>query len=550
MNKEELVKEEVKEIEKHEPISLLKISKRENNIKPKLAVITTFFNPNNYINIKHNYLKFSEKIKQKCDLFPIELSFNGEFFIEDENLIKINGDDSNILWQKERLLNICLQNIPKEYTNIAWVDCDIIFENENWVNEVNEKLNYYKVLHLFENAKRLDENNNVDIIFNSIICNIKDNNEIPINLNNGVTGFGWAIRREEIEKIGFLDTQIIGGADALMFFSFVNKNNTIFHQKMNKEWYDVYLEWSEKATKNIDFSINNISGDIIHLYHGNLKNRNYNNRYRILSDYNFNPKEDMIIDKNGLWKFKDESFSYKIFNYFQERKEDDNVININDYFDNIYVLNLDRRSDRLEKTKSKLNKLGIKFKRFSAIDGNNLYGDYDFTNFVVGKGMLENKYALACFKSHIEIVKDAKLNNYNRILIFEDDILISKDIHIHIQKLKNIKNWKLLYFGSSQYDWNVQFIEDFFISKKTHGTFAYAIDSSIYDDIINLDNNNNNNNTIDYLLTNIQYKYYGDCYTFYPNICIADVSNSDIRKETNQELHNKKMRWDLLNDYI
>lgn len=103
---------------------------RDKNIKPKLAVITTFFNPCNYINLKHNYLKFSKKIKDKCDLFTIELSFDGNFFINDENVIHINGDKDNILWQKERLLNILLSKLPKDYTNIAWVDCDILLKTK------------------------------------------------------------------------------------------------------------------------------------------------------------------------------------------------------------------------------------------------------------------------------------------------------------------------------------------------------------------------------------------------------------------------------------
>ena len=527
--------------------SILKKSKRDPNIKPKLAVLTTFFNPKNYINLRYNYLKFSEKIKEKADLFPIELSFNGEFFIEDENVIRIEGSQDNILWQKERLLNIALENLPKEYTNVAWIDCDIIFENENWVNEVNEKLNEYKVLHLFENAKRLDENGKVGKISKSIIRDIKDSNTIPVNLNKGITGFGWAIRREDIDKIKFLDTQIIGGGDALMFFSFVGLNNTVFHKKMNKEWLDFYNKWYNKSFSNICLSINNVSGDIIHLYHGKMVNRNYNSRYDILSKGKFNPDLDLVIDDNNLWRFKGD-IGKSLEKYFESRNEDDNIININEYFDNIYILNLDRRPDRYENIKSKLNILDIKFERFSAIDGNNIRcGEYDFSKFKKGYGMLENKYALACLRSHIEIIKDAKLKGYKRILIFEDDVLINSDIKIHLQKLRNIDNWKLLYLGASQYNWDVEFIENFFYSKRTLGCFAYAIDSSMYDEIINL---NKQEKSIDNLLLEIQNRYYKQCYTLYPNICAADVSESSIRNKRDQSSHSEKMRWNLLKKYI
>jgi GR25 family glycosyltransferase involved in LPS biosynthesis len=526
----------------------LKISKRDPNIKPKLAVLTTFFNPKNYINLRYNYLKFSEKIKEKADLFPIELSFNDDFFIEYENVIQIKGTEENILWQKERLLNIALENLPKEYTNVAWVDCDVIFENENWVEEVNEKLKDYKVLHLFENAKRLDENGNIDRISKSIIENIKESNKIPTNLNKGITGFGWAIRREDIEKIKFLDTQIIGGADSLMFFSFVGLNNTAFHKKMNNEWLDFYNKWNQISFSNIHSSINNISGDIIHLYHGKMINRNYNSRYEILSKERFNPILDLIIDNNNLWKFKNVNISKNLEKYFESRDEDDNVININKYFDNIYVLNLDRRPDRYENIKYNLDKLDIKVERFSAIDGDDIKDDeYNFSNFKQGYGMIENKYALGCLRSHIEIIKDAKSKGYKRILIFEDDVLINSDIKIHFQKIRNIDNWKLLYLGASQYNWDIDFIEDFYYSRKTLGCFAYAIDESMYDEILET---NKEELSIDNLLLILQSKYYKQCYTFYPNICIADVSESTIRAERDQDSHSKRMKWNLLKNYI
>ena len=527
-------------------INILNISKRDYNIKPKLAVITSFFNPMNYTNIKYNYLKFSEKIKEKADLFPIELSFDGEFFIDDENVTRINGNENNVLWQKEKLLNIVLSKLPKEYTNVAWIDCDILFENENWVEEINEKLKYYKVLQLYEKAKRLDDKGNIDRLSEGAIKRISRINFVE-NAIFGIPGFAWAMRRETIEKIGFLETQIIGGADALMYYSFFGVKDSVVNEKMNKEWKNVYLKWFDKMFNEVNNSVNYITGNIIHLYHGKMKNRNYDHRYKILSEHNFDPDLDLITGENGLWEFKNKELSEKMSKYFESRNEDDNVISINEYFGNVYVLNLDRRPDRFENIKNKLDLLNIKFERFSAIDGNNISDDeYDFSGFIQGRGMLENKYALACLRSHIEIIKDAKIKGYKRILIFEDDVLISKDINIHLQKLRNIKDWKLLYLGSSQYNWNVEFIEDFFLSKKSLGTFAYAIDSSMYDEILN----QSIGKSVDNVLSDMQNKYYGECYTFYPNICVSDVSESDIRSDRDQESHSKRMRWDLLKNYI
>ena len=511
-----------------------KISERH-EVDSKLAVITTFFNPHNFINLRYNYLKFSEKIKEKADLFPIELSFDGNFFIEDENVIQIKGTEENILWQKERLLNIALENLPKEYTNVAWIDCDIIFENENWVDDVNNELQKYKVVQVFNACNRLNKDDKVYKVSHSIVKKTIESGEL-VNNSIGTPGFAWAIRREVIDKIKFLDINILGGADAVMFRSFFGN---IFSAEKKK--------WCEDAFSEVDSSVNYIPGNITHLYHGDRKNRSYGNRYDILKNNNFSYDEDLYKDENNLWRIKDKKIIEEIKEYFGKRQEDDNILDINTYFDNIYVLNLDRHKERFEKVKNKLDNLGIKFQRFSAIDGNNL----DTSKIKFGssnKGLLENKYAYACLKSHIEIIKDAKKNKYKRILVFEDDVLISKDIHVHFQKLRKIKDWKLLYLGATQYNWNLKFTEDFYYANRTFGCFAYGIDQTIYDLILR---KNDNTLSVDSVLhKKIQPMYKSKSYVFYPNICRAGVSTSSIRTERDNEKHGEKIRWNILKNYI
>ena len=528
--------------------NVLKKSNRGIKKSEKLAIITTFFNPNNYINIKYNFLKFEKGISKydNCELFPIELSFDGNFFIDHKNVIRISGRECNIMWQKEKLLNIVLDSIPKDYINIAWIDCDILFENENWHNEVKEKLQFYKVLQLYQKAKRLDRNNQVERISEGIINRINNIQQIDLNLSKGIPGFGWAIRREIIEEIGFLDTQIIGGADSLMFYSFFGKTDGIVSKQMNSKWYSSFDKWSKKCYELVDNSVNFISGTIIHLYHGQVTNRKYNDRYEILNNFDFNPSVDLVEDDNRIWKLKNPKITNELKRYFEGRDEDDNIIDINNYFDKIFVINLDRRGDKMKNIDTKLKKLEIQYERFSAIDGKEF--EFDSSKFVLGKGMIENKFALGCLMSHLEVVKIAKEKNYKRILIFEDDALISENINILIQKVRN-KNWKLLYLGGSQYNWNVEFTEgEFYYIKKTLGTFAYAVDSSIYDDIIEL--LEKKYKSVDNILSDLQEKYYGDCLTLYPNICIADVSESEIREGRDNNKHSVIMRWNLLNNYM
>ncbi len=528
-------------VQEPEPVEVnLKEDKRPIGNDRKLAVITSFFNPANYVNIRHNYLQFSREIKKHADLFPIELSFNGEFFIEDENVIRINGNEENVLWQKERLLSIVLDNLPEEYTNVAWLDCDILFENQNWAEEINSKLEEYKVVQVYETAKRLDENGEIGLTSTGIIKKNEEDGKIHDDIR-GTTGFGWAIRREVIDEIKFIDTQIIGGADAIMYLSFYGIQGTRIHGHMGKEWQLAIKEWCDRAFNVVNGSVGYISGSIIHLYHGKPTKRGYGDRHDVLREYKFDPNKHLELTPDGLWRFTSTELNDKLKKYFVSREEDDNILKVNEYFDKVYVLNLDRRPDRLEKVTKELNSFGIEFDRFSAVDGNNISDEeYDFSKFVSGKGMIENKYALACLRSHIEIIKDAKKNNYERVLIFEDDVYLDPNFEVHLQNIKKIPNWGLIYFGATQYGWNVEFIEDFYFSRQSLGTFAYAIDSSVYDQILEADKESL---AVDTVLSKVQSKNYGRCYTYYPNICIPDVTDSDIRGPRDQRKHGEIMRW-------
>jgi hypothetical protein len=45
----------------------------------------------------------------------------------------VRTDQTNVLWQKERLLNLALQRLPEHCTKVVWLDADTFFTNPNWV---------------------------------------------------------------------------------------------------------------------------------------------------------------------------------------------------------------------------------------------------------------------------------------------------------------------------------------------------------------------------------------------------------------------------------
>jgi GR25 family glycosyltransferase involved in LPS biosynthesis len=101
---------------------------------------------------------------------------------------------------------------------------------------------------------------------------------------------------------------------------------------------------------------------------------------------------------------------------------------INEYFDKVVVINLDKRTDRLEKISKQLDELGIVFERFSAIDG-------------TGKNpMLANR------DSHVEVWKQ---NLGKKVLILEDDAYFVEGFQERFDEVIQTlpENWDVFYLG-------------------------------------------------------------------------------------------------------
>jgi len=145
---------------------------------------------------------------------------------------------------------------------------------------------------------------------------------------------------------------------------------------------------------------------------------------------------------------------------------------INKFFDKIYCINLDERTDRWEKALNEFKKVGIEnVERFSAIKDEN--------------------GATGCIKSHLTIIQKAKKENLNNVLIFEDDVLfLEKNISSIPKALEDLKNieWDLFYFGAT-IDQNIGFMskitDNLFKTNFAYTTHAYAINSGVFDKILN-----------------------------------------------------------------
>src|SRR3989338_4225044 len=105
----------------------------------KLAAMTAHFNPAGYGRLRENYAFFAERLAaQGVDLWTVEVAFGAEphALPAHERCLQLRTDP--VLWLKERALNVLLAPLPSAHDAVAWLDADILFDDNIWTEDRSE----------------------------------------------------------------------------------------------------------------------------------------------------------------------------------------------------------------------------------------------------------------------------------------------------------------------------------------------------------------------------------------------------------------------------
>ena len=158
-------------------------------------------------------------------------------------------------------------------------------------------------------------------------------NEVMVNADNDKL-FG--------KEIKFLDNQILGSADMVMGYSFLNRDVPSFRKNSYRD--NNYTEqWINKCKEVVGGSVHYLDGKIQHLYHGDRSNRKY---------------KDIYFVKNGGWHFsylkKPKEIEKKLKSYLHHCDYDRNPLGVEkikkivDEKKPIYDLKVDQRKNKFE----------------------------------------------------------------------------------------------------------------------------------------------------------------------------------------------------------
>lgn len=285
------------------------------------AVITCHFNWCDFDRPKQNLHRFLRNMRAMgVPVFGIEATLPGQ--PAQTSKIKgwqqIEADPSNqMLFQKERMLNMAEKLVPEQFTKLGWLDADLGFTNHDWAKETAILLDHFPFVQPFETAKWT----NIDgrDLFNKP-STLRMKGGLP---SQSHPGFAMAARRSLWERNGGLYENLIVGNGDMGIAAAILGQAVPLTQKYSPELHAHYKPWWEGVSQMCDGRYAFTRGTIWHEWHGSMMDRRYLERNLILQ--RMDPVKHLTLGPNGLLSWTPEApldVVQYVRDYFVNRAED------------------------------------------------------------------------------------------------------------------------------------------------------------------------------------------------------------------------------------
>ena len=322
----------------------------------ELCCISAYFNPQHYRTRLHNHAIFADRLRGSAiPLLTVECAFSDDAFElpPAPDVLQVRSPD--VLWQKERLINLAIGRLPDHVSKVAWLDDDILFTNPDWAVETARRLEEAPVVQLFTRAIRLrqgrpapggDEPGTES--FAAVLGRSLPRRGRSGYHAHGHTGFAWAARRQLLERHGLYEAILNGVGDDLIAHALANDLNSRcvrFYWSgplpeagwarllgrlartlpgasaghPNGPFYRHFMRWARPIADATQGHIGCVTGDVLHLWHGKPAKRQHREGRAVLHMEHFDPAADLrtgptgclewASDKPGLHNWAQEFFA-------------------------------------------------------------------------------------------------------------------------------------------------------------------------------------------------------------------------------------------------
>jgi hypothetical protein len=305
--------------------------------------VTAYYNPFRGARRYANYRAFWRNLA--IPLVTVEWSPNADFQLEKDDadvLVQVSGGD--VMWQKECLLNIAVDHVPLASTYVAWLDCDIIFDDSDWPEKAVALLASHHLVQLFGEVDHLPicdtERINAGIARRhqptstrkGIVQEIKSGRPFyeegpqpgARRRMSGNPGMAFAGHAEWLKRVRFYDAAIVGGGDRMLIAPLLGQLDEVFRERPATPAHERhYRGWLDRLRGLLPMQYAFLPGKIYHLYHGELSDRHYPARPAVLTESGFDPELHICKTPQGVWQWTDEAgkVGARVLAYLESRND-------------------------------------------------------------------------------------------------------------------------------------------------------------------------------------------------------------------------------------
>ncbi len=232
-------------------------------------------------------------------------------------------------------MNLGVQHLPRECTKVVFLDCDVIFADDRWLEKLEAAVDRHPVVQPFHYELKLapytyprPETRPTGTPTESF----------AYKRHQGIAKFGalgrvWALDRDLAARHGLYDREVLGSGDFFLALAMTGEwPRAREYLKLGEAQLQDYERWARPVTADVGGDIGFVDVPLYALWHGALPDRRYVKRHETMLEFQFDPVTDIALTVQGCWRWatdKPPMHSY-VRNYFLSRKDDGSYLRLQD----------------------------------------------------------------------------------------------------------------------------------------------------------------------------------------------------------------------------
>lgn len=289
----------------------------------RLYVILPYFNYCTFKKRRTLFVEFVWRIARLLDIRIIVVEFG-----RDLPMLPVHKHyrlrETSPVWIKENLINFGVSKLPNDWKYVAWIDADLTFFNRAWVQETIHALQDCDVVQMFQTAVNLGpqgESMKIDKGFAHMYLSGSPFSKTD-KYGHWHPGYAWACTRHAWNSFGkLLEWAILGSGDRHFAMALIGRAIESCPGNIHPNYKKLLGEFQQRCK---DLTLGCVTGTVLHHWHGDLKNRQYRERWLILVNHSYDPLIDVGLDSHGVMHLTETGLRLEqpLIKYFIDRQED------------------------------------------------------------------------------------------------------------------------------------------------------------------------------------------------------------------------------------